>query len=178
MIVLSGASASGKTEVAKMLASKYGITKVITTTTRKIRVNEVDGRDYFFVSKERFLEMIKEDRFVEYTSYSNNYYGSTKDQIKPNRCVVIDPNGLQAYISLHDPNIITFFLEATEETRYKRMLERGDNENDARARIINDKEIFKLENVKNVDYLIDSENFNVEDVADNIYKIYMQRINS
>ena len=178
MIVLSGASASGKTEVAKMLASKYGITKVITTTTRKIRVNEVDGRDYFFVSKERFLEMIKEDRFVEYTSYSNNYYGSTKDQIKPNRCVVIDPNGLQAYISLHDPNIITFFLEADEETRYKRMLERGDNEDDARARIINDKEIFKLENVKNVDYLIDSENFNVEDVADHIYKIYMQRINS
>ena len=178
MIVLSGASASGKTEVAKMLAAKYGITKVITTTTRKIRINEVDGRDYFFVSKERFLEMIKEDRFVEYTQYSNNYYGSTKDQIKPNRCVVIDPNGLQAYIALHDPNIITFFLEADEDTRYKRMLERGDNEQDARARIVNDREIFKLENVKNVDYLIDSENFNVEDVADNIYKIYIERINS
>ena len=64
MIVLSGASASGKTEVAKMLSSKYGIVKVITTTTRDLRVGEVNGRDYFFVSKERFKEMIKEDCFV------------------------------------------------------------------------------------------------------------------
>ena len=43
MIVLSGASASGKTEAAKMLTSKYGIVKAITTTTRPMRVNEVDG---------------------------------------------------------------------------------------------------------------------------------------
>ena len=67
MIVLAGASASGKTEVAKELAKRYGITKVITTTTRNIRVGEVDGRDYFFVSKERFEEMINEGRFVEHT---------------------------------------------------------------------------------------------------------------
>jgi guanylate kinase len=52
MIVLAGASASGKTEAAKMLAAKYGITKVITTTTRPMRVGEVHARDYFFVSKE------------------------------------------------------------------------------------------------------------------------------
>ena len=73
MIVLAGASASGKTEVAKELAKRYGITKVITTTTRNIRVGEVDGRDYFFVSKERFEEMINEGRFVEHTLYNENY---------------------------------------------------------------------------------------------------------
>ena len=43
MIVLSGASASGKTEVTKVLASKDGIVKVITTTTRKMRIHEADG---------------------------------------------------------------------------------------------------------------------------------------
>ena len=118
MIVLAGASASGKTEAAKVLASKYGITKVITTTTRPMRQNEVNGRDYFFVSKERFEEMIKDNLFVEYTNYNGNLYGSTKDQISPDKCVVIDPAGLKAYISLHDPNIITFFLDSTEETRY------------------------------------------------------------
>ena len=96
MIVLAGASASGKTEVAKELAKKYGITKVITTTTRNIRVGESNGKDYFFVSKERFEEMIKEGRFVEHTLYNGNYYGSTKDQIAPNKCVVIDPKGLKA----------------------------------------------------------------------------------
>ena len=73
MIVLAGASASGKTEVAKMLAAKYGIVKAITTTTRDMRVGEANGRDYFFVSKERFLEMIKEGRFVEHTTYNDNH---------------------------------------------------------------------------------------------------------
>ena len=65
MIVLIGASASGKTEAAKMLMAKYGIQKAITTTTRPMRVHEVDGRDYFFVSKEKFDQLIKEDKFVE-----------------------------------------------------------------------------------------------------------------
>ena len=64
MIVLSGASASGKTEVAKMLAKKYGITKVVTTTTREKRNGEIHGKDYFFVSKNEFEIMIKEKKFV------------------------------------------------------------------------------------------------------------------
>ena len=174
MIVLAGASASGKTEVAKMLSSKYGIVKVITTTTRDLRVGEVDGRDYFFVSKERFQEMIKEDRFVEYTVYNDNFYGSTKDQIAPNKCVVIDPKGLKAYIALNDPNIVTFFLDSKEETRYARMLQRGDNPEDAKKRIEHDRTAFKPENVADVDYHADSENFNVEEVTDYVYKKYLQ----
>ena len=74
MIVLSGASASGKTEVAKILAAKYGLIKVITTTTRPMRVGEVDGKDYFFISKEKFEELIRNDEFVEFTIYNGNYY--------------------------------------------------------------------------------------------------------
>jgi guanylate kinase len=174
MIVLAGASASGKTEVAKELAKKYGITKVITTTTRNIRVGESNGKDYFFVSKERFEEMIKEGRFVEHTLYNGNYYGSTKDQIAPNKCVVIDPKGLKAYIALNDPNIVTFFLDSKEETRFARMLQRGDNPEDAKRRIEHDRTAFKPENVADVDYHADSENFNVEEVTDYVYKKYLQ----
>lgn len=178
MIVLAGASASGKTEVAKELAKRYGITKVITTTTRNIRVGEVNGKDYFFVSKERFEEMINEGRFVEHTLYNGNYYGSTKDQIAPNKCVVIDPKGLKSYIALNDPNIVTFFLDSKEETRYARMLQRGDNPEDAKRRIEHDRNAFKPENVADVDYHADSENFNVEEVTDYIYKKYLQILES
>ena len=91
MIVLAGASASGKTEVAKMLAAKYGIVKAITTTTRDMRVGEINGRDYFFVNKDQFKKMIEDGRFVEFTVYNDNLYGSTKDQIAMNKCVVVDP---------------------------------------------------------------------------------------
>lgn len=174
MIVLAGASASGKTEVAKELAKKYGITKVITTTTRQMRVGEVNGRDYFFVSKEQFEMMVQDGRFVEYTFYNDNLYGSTKDQISSNKCVVIDPAGLRAYIALNDPGIVTFFLDTTEETRYKRMLLRGDKEELAKNRIKHDRLAFKPENVADVDFHIDSENFNVEKVADMIFEKYQQ----
>lgn len=174
MIVLAGASASGKTEVAKELAKKYGITKVITTTTRDMRVGEVNGRDYFFVSKEQFEQMIQEGRFVEYTFYNNNLYGSTKDQISSNKCVVIDPAGLRAYLALNDHNIVTFFLDANEETRYKRMIQRGDKEDVARNRVEHDRLAFRPENIADVDFHIDSENFDVEKVADMVYEKYRE----
>ena len=176
MIVLSGASASGKTEAAKLLAKIYGITKIITTTTRAMRVNEVNGRDYFFVTVDEFKRMIEEDKFVEYTNYNNNFYGSTKDQIQDNRCVVIDPSGLRAYMSLHDPRIVTFFLEATEETRYKRMLARGDKIEDAEKRIINDRIIFNKEVSLEVDYIIDSENNDLEAVTKRVFDLYNEEL--
>ena len=174
MIVLTGASASGKTEVAKMLAAKYGIVKAITTTTRDMRVGEQNGRDYFFVSKEQFKKMIEENRFVEYTTYNENFYGSTKDQIAMNKCVVVDPAGLKAYISLNNSNIITFFLDSKEETRMHRMYLRGDDEIKIKNRLIHDREAFKAENIPQVNYHIDSETKTVEEVADMIYHIYQE----
>ena len=176
MIVLAGASASGKTEVAKELAKTFGVTKVITTTTRKMRVGEQDGRDYFFVSKEKFQQMIKEDRFVEYTEYNDNLYGSTKDQIAPNKCVVIDPAGLKAYIALNDPDIVTFFLDSIEETRFKRMLLRGDKEEDAKNRILHDRKAFHPDNIADVDFHIDSETKTIEEVAAMVYENYKETI--
>lgn len=176
MIVLAGASASGKTEVAKTLARKYGITKMITTTTREKRVGEVDGRDYFFVTKEEFEQMLREDRFIEHTIYNDNFYGSTKDQIAPNRCVVIDPAGLRAYIALNDPTIVTFFLDSTEDTRKERMMARGDKPDLAKNRIIHDRIAFAKENIPSVDYHVDSETQSVNQVAEEIKKIYEQEM--
>ena len=176
MIVLSGASASGKTEAAKMLMSKYGIQKAITTTTRNMRKNEVNGRDYFFVSKEEFERMIKEGLFVEHTLYNGNYYGSTKAQIADNRSVVIDLEGLKSYTSLQDPRIVTFYLKTSEDVRFKRMLERGDKESDALKRIENDRLLFVDENIPKVDFRIDSENKNIEQVADEIYRLYCKKL--
>ena len=177
MVVLAGASASGKTEVAKMLAKKYGITKVITTTTREKRCGEVDGRDYFFVSKEKFEEKVVNGDFVEYTIYNGNMYGSTKDQIADNKCVVIDPAGLRSYIALNNPTIVTFFLEADEKTRRERMIFRGDDLDKIESRIKHDRVAFKKENVAKVDYVVDSSaKCSIEDVADKIYQLYTKKV--
>ena len=114
-----------------------------------------------------------DNRFVEYTYYNENLYGSTKDQIADNKCVVIDPAGLRAYIGLNDPRIVTFFLDCKEEIRFARMLQRGDKEEDAKKRIAHDRLAFKPENVADVDYHVDSQNFNIEEVTDFIYKKYL-----
>ena len=173
MIVLAGASASGKTEIAKLLAKKYGITKIVTTTTRPKRKGEVDGVDYFFVTNREFERMIREDKFVEYTLFNGNMYGSTKDQIASNKCVVIDPAGLRSYIALKDPSIVTFYLEADEETRKKRMEMRGDDPEKIKSRIEYDHEAFKKENIVKVDYVIKNSSDDVlEEVCDQIYQIY------
>lgn len=176
MIVLSGASASGKTEAAKMLMAKYGIMKAITTTTRSMRCNEKNGRDYFFVSIEEFQKMIKDDRFVEHTLYNGNYYGSTKDQIADNRSVVIDLEGLKSYSALNNDRIVTFYLKTSEDVRFKRMLERGDKEEDAHRRIANDRIIFAEDQIPRVDFRIDSENKTIEQVADEIYRLYWKKL--
>ena len=76
MILLVGASASGKTEVAKLLKSLFGIKKAITHTSRKIRPSEKDGVDYFFVTRERFKEAIENEELLEWTEFVGNYYGT------------------------------------------------------------------------------------------------------
>ena len=174
MIVLAGASASGKTEVAKLLEKKYGIKKIVTTTTRKKRAGERDGIDYFFVSKEEFEKKIVDNQFVEYTLYNGEMYGSTKDQIANDRCVVIDPAGLRSYINLKNKDIVTFYLEADEETRHERMILRGDDKEKIKSRIENDRIAFNKKNIAKVDYIIDSGRQNsVEKVTDLVYQAYI-----
>lgn len=175
MIVLAGASASGKTEVAKLLAKKYGIVKIITTTTRDKRNGEVDKKDYFFVTKEEFEHKIQNDEFVEYTLYNGHLYGSTKDQIAQNKCVVIDPAGLRSYIALKDPTIMTFYLECDEVTRRNRMIYRGDPIDKINSRIKHDRTAFKPKNIAKVDFIIDSSKRSVEEITDEIYRLYMSK---
>lgn len=178
MIVLSGASASGKTEAAKMLMIKYGIHKAITTTTRSMRVNEVNGKDYFFVTQDEFDEMVKNDRFVEHTLYNGNHYGSTKDQIADDISVVIDLEGLKSYSALNNERIVTFYLKTSEDVRIKRMIERGDKQEDIKKRIATDRILFADENIPKVNFRIDSENKTIEQVADEIYRLYWKKLKS
>ena len=176
MIILVGASASGKTEVAKLLGSVYGIKKVITHTTRNMRVSEINDKDYHFVTKEQFEKMLREDAFVETTFYNENYYGSSKKEIADDKVLIVDANGLKAYTALNNPRIVTFFLKANENTRFDRMLVRGDALETAQSRIQNDRVEFADENLCKVDYLIDSEHMSLLDMAKEVYSIYTNHL--
>ena len=71
---------------------------------------------------------------------------------------------------------MTFYLKTSEDVRFKRMLERGDKEADAHKRIENDRIIFADGNIPKVDFRIDSENKTIEQVADEIYRLYWKKL--
>ena len=83
LIVLSGPSGAGKDSIISELKNYYHNFWVsISMTSRKPRGEEVDGIDYFFVSKEEFENHIKNNDFLEYAIYNDNYYGTPKSKIE------------------------------------------------------------------------------------------------
>uniref|UniRef100_A0A0D6QTJ5 guanylate kinase n=1 Tax=Araucaria cunninghamii TaxID=56994 RepID=A0A0D6QTJ5_ARACU len=83
IIVISGASGVGKDAVIKRLQEvRKGIHFVVTATTRAKRPGEVDGKDYFFVSKEEFLSMIEKNELLEHALVYGDYKGVPKQQIR------------------------------------------------------------------------------------------------
>lgn len=84
LFVISGCSGVGKGTVLKSFMSRNSDSFMvsISCTTRKPRPGEVDGVNYFFVTKEEFLRSIKEDKFLEYAEFAGNYYGTKKKFIK------------------------------------------------------------------------------------------------
>lgn len=176
MLILIGPSASGKTEVAKILAKKYGISKIVTYTTRAPRVHEVDKVDYNFLSIEEFAKLTEQGFFVETTYYNQNYYGTAKKDIQDNKCVILDPNGLKSFLALNDKRIVSIFLSSSEELRYKRMIDRKDDPELARKRLINDRIAFSEANLSGITYIVDSGEISIDDLSFNVAKVYFDHL--
>ena len=84
MIILSSPSGAGKTTLVKKIAQENNFKVSISHTTRKPRTNEVNGKDYFFVSETEFENLINNKEFLEYAKVFENYYGSSKNRVFEN----------------------------------------------------------------------------------------------
>lgn len=83
LVVYSGFSGVGKGTVMKeMLKREETFRLSVSATTREPRPGEVDGREYYFITKEKFLKMIEKDEFLEYAQYADNYYGTPKKAVE------------------------------------------------------------------------------------------------
>lgn len=177
MIILIGPSASGKTEIAKLLIKNFNFKKFVTTTTRLPRVNEINDIDYHFISVNEFNNKIKDNKFIEYVFYNDNYYGTTLEEIDNNKVLILEPKGLKEFLKLNNKNIVSFYIDASKETRCKRMVDRKDNENEILKRINSDDKYFE-ESKKDVDYIIDNNSnaTSLNDITDKIYNLYINKI--
>jgi len=82
MLVLSSPSGAGKTTLSReLLQSDNGIVISVSATTRARRPNEVDGRDYHFVTPEKFAAMVKSDEFFEHATVFEHRYGTPKQPV-------------------------------------------------------------------------------------------------
>jgi guanylate kinase len=95
ILVLSGPSGAGKSTIINAASDEIGEYYFsISTTTRAPRVGEVDGKDYFFVSKESFEEDIKAGNFLEYAEVHGNYYGTSlkpvREALEEGKLVIFD----------------------------------------------------------------------------------------
>lgn len=88
LFILSAPSGAGKTTLIQGLLSRGlagfgGIAFSVSHTTRQPRQGEVDGRDYHFIDHASFLQMIANDRFLEWAQVHDNYYGTSRDEVEP-----------------------------------------------------------------------------------------------
>ena len=78
MVILSSPSGAGKTTLSKLLSKNKNFNISISHTTRKPRINEIEGKDYYFINNVRFKELINSNEFLEYAQVFNHYYGTSK----------------------------------------------------------------------------------------------------
>lgn len=82
LLIISSPSGAGKTTLTRDLLSRFpDLTFSVSHTTRNPRANEQDGRDYYFVSRERFQALVDAGRFAEWAHVHGNYYGTSLDEI-------------------------------------------------------------------------------------------------
>ena len=181
IIVLLGASGSGKSTIEHELATHHGFEKIVSYTTRKPRENEENGKDYYFVDNDTFKEILNRDLFAEYDEYSQNrLYGTLKsDYADGNKVVVLTPNGLrQLKKNCPNDNIFTILVEANLGTRVKRYIDRCgvdkfdfDDKNEIAARVERDYGMF-LGLDKEVDLVVhNDEGTDIENFVKTIMEI-------
>jgi len=169
MIVLIGESASGKSTIEKELV-KNGLSKIVSCTTRPMRDGEIDGTDYHFISKVKFLSDLHEHNvFAEYTIYNGWYYGIARKDCLDSSVVVVEPHGYRQLKQIKDLHIKSFYIKVPERERLKRMVDRGDNLLEVFRRIFSDQGLFQFID-KEVDYVVENNNIDecVKEVLDKI----------
>ena len=117
LIILSGPSGVGKGSIRRRLFMEDDLKLVysISMTTREPRMNEIDGVDYFFVTRDEFAQSINEGDLIEYSEFVGNFYGTPKSYVErllnegKNVLLEIEVNGAQQVVKKM-PNAITIFL--------------------------------------------------------------------
>jgi guanylate kinase len=170
LIVISGPSGAGKGTLSKILLEKMPkIHYSISATTRNIREGEIEGKNYYYITKEKFKEMINQDEFLEWAKVYDNYYGTPKRKIeeKLNKgldvLLEIDIQGALQIKEKFPKGVFIFIIPPSIDELKKRIVERGTDSLE-----VIDKRMRNVQNelnfISEYDYLV------VNDVIEKAYE--------
>jgi len=148
IFIISAPSGTGKTTIILKLKERMkDICVPITYTTKNPRPEETDGKDYHFVSRDTFSQMIKSNKFLEWAEVYNNFYGTPKDEvlkgIQENKKIVltIDTQGGLSIKKIFPETVLIGLLPPSLLEQEKRIRKRnGLNEKEIRQRMVSARE--------------------------------------
>jgi len=177
LIVISGPSGVGKdTVLQRMMERQLPFHFVVTATTRAIRPNEVDGKDYIFVTRDQFAEMIEQGELLEHAFVYNDYKGIPRQQVQQalasGRDVVmrLDVQGAETIRKLFPESLMIFLTTQTEVELVERLrVRRTEESENLKLRIATARQ--ELKRVDLFDYLVVNPDQRLDDTVDTIMAI-------
>ena len=174
LIVLSAPSGCGKDTVLAALDKRFPIKRSISMTTRAIRQDEQDGKDYFFVTEALFQRMLREEKILEYTSYNGNYYGTPRtavdEWLRDGETVVlkIEVEGAANVRRLYPDSVSIFLVPPSMSVLEKRLRQRSsESEEEIQSRMTIARN--EMKHAPQYDYIV--VNDRLEDAVDDICAI-------
>lgn len=159
LAVISGPSGVGKgTVIKKMFELCPGLCESVSCTTRAPRAGEVDGKDYFFIPKERFEQMISRGELLEYSAHFENYYGTPKAFVeeKLKTCDVIleiDVDGALMVKKSH-PSAVLIMITPPDMRELENRLKKRGTESDEKIALRISRAEYELSKSDKYDYCV------------------------
>jgi guanylate kinase len=177
LVVISGPSGVGKDSVIqRMKERKFPFHFVVTATTRPPRKGEVDGVDYFFLSPDKFAEMINQDELLEYAIVYNDYKGIPKEQVRQalatGKDVVmrIDVQGAAKIRGLSPDAVLIFLTTQDEEEMVNRLrVRKSETPEGLNLRIAMARQ--ELKRIDEYDYVVVNRDGELDETVDTIAAI-------
>jgi guanylate kinase len=165
-IILSAPSGGGKSSIARaLLARDTTLVRSISATTRKPRPGDIDGKDYFFKSKNDFLKMISEGKLLEYSEIYDNLYGIPKsfveDQLHQGHNLIfdIDTQGAQKLKTILPNSVVSIFILPPSIDELRKRLEARNQDSPEEIDLRINLAIKEIEQAKNYDYVVVNNDF-------------------
>ncbi|HEY61721.1 MAG TPA: guanylate kinase [Anaerolineae bacterium] len=179
LIVISGPSGVGKDTVIHVMKERaLPFHFVVTATTRPPRPDEVNGRDYFFLSKDEFAEMINKGELLEYAIVYNDFKGIPKEQVRQalasGRDVVmrVDVQGATTIRNLCPDALLIFLITRNEDELARRLKARKTEDTEGlNLRIATARQ--ELKHLDIFDYVVTNQENHLEDTVDTIQAIIL-----